>query len=168
MIFYVLAASVKYMVGFIILFYFIEMLRHLFKEGTTSSKSIYIRNNFPPYLLAGIILAAFSFPFGLVDVIVAVFFYQGLITFRSEIAQSQGPMLIELLHWGSLETLYVGIVFIILICAFFLIRNQSTYSQILQFSFLAMIILPFYATELFITVPFYWWFKEGQEVMRED
>ncbi|MFW9854119.1 MAG: hypothetical protein ACFFFG_03635 [Candidatus Thorarchaeota archaeon] len=168
MTFYVLAASIKYMVGFIVLFYLIEKLRLFPKEGLSTSKWTYIRTNFGPYFLSGITLAIFSLPFGLIDVIIAVFFYQGLLSFRSEVAQSQGPLLIELIRWGTLDTLYIGIVVIILIGAFFIVRNQSTYSQILHFSFLAMIILPFYATELFITVPFYWWFKEGQDVIIEE
>ncbi|MFW9777246.1 MAG: hypothetical protein ACFFE8_00250 [Candidatus Heimdallarchaeota archaeon] len=168
MTFYVLAASIKYMVGFIVLFYLVEKLRLLLKEGLPASKWTYIHANFGPYLLAGITLAVFSLPFGLVDVIIAVFFYQGLLSFRSEVAQSQGPLLIELIHWGALDPFYIGFVVIILISAFFMARKQSTYSQILHFSFLAMIILPFYATELFITVPFYWWFKEGQDVMIEE
>lgn len=168
MTFYVVAASVKYIVGFIVLFYFIEEIRLLLNKDLATAKWAHIRTNFTPYIIASLTLAIFSFPFGLIDVIKAVFFYQGLPSFRSEVAQSQGPLLIELLHWGSLDAFYVGVTVLILVGAFFLVRNQSKYNQILQFSFLAMMILPFYATELFITVPFYWWFKEGQGGLRED
>lgn len=161
MIFYVLAASVKYMVGFVILFYFLQTINELLKEGEPFKNWKSIGRGLTPYIISSIVLTLLSLPFGVVDVIESVFLYQGDPQYRKDVAQSVGPLLIEILKGISLESLYLPITGIIVILAFIFLKNQSTYEKIIHFSFLSMIILPFYATELFITLPFYWWFKEG-------
>ena len=161
MVFYVLAASVKYMVGFIILFYFFQTLRELQKEEKLLRNWQLVRQKLAPYIISSLVLTIFSFPFGVIDVIFSVFIYQGFTPFREEVAQTAGPLLIEVLKLINLEFLYLPIAGIVTILFLVLVRKQPTFDQILHFSFLSMIILPFYATELFITLPFYWWFKEG-------
>ena len=91
----------------------------------------------------------------------SVFLYQGDPQHRAEVAQSVGPFLIEILKLLNLTTWYLPIVGLIVVLAFVILLKQHTYDQIMHFSFLSMIILPFYATELFITLPFFFWFKEG-------
>ncbi|MHA2243671.1 MAG: hypothetical protein ACXADY_01750 [Candidatus Hodarchaeales archaeon] len=159
MTFYVLAASVKYMVGFIILFYLIQTLKEIHKEEQFTNWRL-IGHNLTPFVISGLILTLFCLPFGLFDVIKSVFLYQGDPQYRDDVAQSVGPLLIEILNLINLKSLYLPITGIIVILAFIFLKNQPTYEKIIHFSFLSMIILPFYATELFITLPFYWWFKE--------
>ncbi|MHA2225616.1 MAG: hypothetical protein ACXAC8_10460 [Candidatus Hodarchaeales archaeon] len=161
MIFYVLAASVKYMVGIIIFFYLLQILRNIGKKRDLIENWRYYKDQFIPYITGSLVLIIISLPFGLLDVLVSVFLYQGDPSYRKEVAQSVGPLLIEFLNTNSLESLYLPIAGIIILILLILLRNHSTYDLILHFSFLAMLILPLYATELFITVPFYFWFKEG-------
>jgi len=179
MTFYVIAASVKYMVGFIIVFYFVQMIRELFRKAIPPDNWRLISKKFAPYVISSCVLGLLSLPFGLIDVIISVFAYQGLTSFRGEVAQSVGPLLIEILKILSLEELlnlslvelfYLPLVIIIVLIAFIILWNKDTYEQILHFSMLSMLILPFYATELFITIPFYFWFKEGQKtsILKED
>jgi hypothetical protein len=166
MVFYVLAASVKYMVGFIIVFYFVLMIRQLHMKRAFFNDWRLIAGKFAPYIISSLVLFIFCIPFGLIDVVVSVFIYQGFTSFRGEVAQSVGPLLIEILGIASLEDLlYLPLALIIVIGAFVYFRNHSDYEQILHFSFLSMMILPFYATELFITIPFYVWFKEGKKYL---
>ena len=161
MVFYVLAASVKYMVGFIIFFYFFHTLRELQKEKNLFKNWQLVGRKLAPYIISSLVLIIISLPFGIFDVIISVFLYQGFTPFREEVAQTAGPLLIEVLKLINLKVLYLPIVGVVTILGLILIRNQPTFNQIIHFSFLSMIILPFYATELFITLPFYWWFKEG-------
>jgi hypothetical protein len=167
MVFYVLAASVKYMVGFIIVFYFLQALGRIKEKGVITNNWPFIWQQMIPYIVSSGVLLLISFPFGIIDVVFSVFIYQGAISFRGEVAQTSGPLLIEILNLFALKSFYLLIVGFILILAFISLRNHSTYDKILHFSFLAMIILPFYATELFITLPFFWWFKEGIYVVNE-
>ncbi len=167
MVFYVLAASVKYMVGFIIVFYFFQALRRIKEKGAIMDNSVFVLQQLIPYIVSSGVLFLITFPFGFFDVIMSVFIYQGALSFRSEVAQTSGPLLIEMLRILALESFYLLITGFIVILAFIYLRNHSSYEKILHFSFLAMIILPFYATELFITLPFYWWFKEGVDVINE-
>ena len=171
MTFYVMAASVKYMVGFIIVFYFVQMIRELFRKAITPDDWRLISKKFAPYVISSCVLGLVSLPFGLINVIISVFAYQGLTSLRGEVAQSVGPLLIEILKIFSLEELfYLPLVIIIVFIAFVILWNKDTYEQILHFSLFSMLILPFYATELFITIPFYFWFKEGQKtsILEED
>ncbi|MFX0049651.1 MAG: hypothetical protein ACFE8U_00025 [Candidatus Hermodarchaeota archaeon] len=161
MTFYVLAASIKYMVGFIILFYFINDFREILRNDFLTKNWKQILHQLEPYIVSSLVLAFISLPFGLIDVIIAVFIYQGLTPFREEVAQSGGPLLIEIVQIVTLDYLYLPAAGITVILALLMLRNSPTYDQIMHFSFLAMVILPFYGTELFITLPFYWWFKEG-------
>ncbi|MHA2053456.1 MAG: hypothetical protein ACW99F_07615 [Candidatus Hodarchaeales archaeon] len=163
MVFYVLAASVKYFVGIIIVFYFFRSLNRFLGKKLSDLTTRDLINEFSPYIWGSTVLALISIPFNLIDVIISVFFYQGDPSFRGAVAQSVGPVLIELLNIIQIETLYLPSLAIILILTLILIRNQSTYEKILHFSFLTMFILPFYGTELFITLPFYWWFKEAKD-----
>jgi hypothetical protein len=163
MTFYVLAASVKYMVGFIILFYFIKDFKEILRNEFLRKNWKLVLQQLKPYIISSIVLAMISLPFGLIEVIIAVFVYQGLTPFREEVAQSGGPLLIEIFQILTLDFLYLPVAGITVIFAFLMLRHSPTYNQIMHFSFLAMIILPFYGTELFITLPFYWWFKEGIE-----
>ena len=160
MTFYILAASVKYLVGFIIVFYFFRRLNQFLAEKSSDFSLKDVFNEFSPYIIGSAILALVSIPFNLVDVVISVFFYQGDPSFREEVAQSVGPALIELLKFIQLETLYLPILLITITIALVLVKDQSTYEKIIHISFLSMFILPFYATELFITLPFYWWCKE--------
>jgi len=168
MIFYVLAASVKYMVGFIILFYFIKTFREVVRNGSLLKNWRSTLRQFNPYIISSLVLALISLPFGLIDVIIAVFLYQGATPFREDVAQTGGPFLIEILKFMALDILYLPVAGIIVFLAFLILRNQPTYDQILHFSFFAMFILPFYGTELFITLPFYWWFKEGIKTLNYE
>jgi hypothetical protein len=142
MTFYVLAASVKYLVGFIIVFYFIRTFKQFLADKLSDFTPKDVFNEFSPYILGGATLTLVCIPFNLVDVIISVFFYQGDPSLRGEVAQSVGPALIELLKFMEL------------------------YEKIIHISFLSMFILPFYATELFITLPFYWWFKEAKNELK--
>ncbi|UCG89826.1 MAG: hypothetical protein JSU57_05035, partial [Candidatus Heimdallarchaeota archaeon] len=163
MVFYVVAASVKYMVGFIILFYFIRTIKELYKEGEPFNNWKLIGHKLAPFVISSLVLTLICLPFGFIDVIKSVFVYQGDPQYREDVAQSVGPLLIEILKFLNLESLYLLIAGVIVILAFIILIRQPTYDQIIHFSFLAMIILPFYATELFITLPFFFWFKEGAE-----
>jgi hypothetical protein len=167
MVFYVLAASVKYMVGFIIVFYFFQALGRINEKGIITKNWSYVWQQIFPYIVSSGVLFLISLPFGLIDVIISVFIYQGAISYRGEVAQTSGPLLIEILNLFGLNSIYLLIVGIIVILAYFSLRTHSTYEKILHFSFLAMIILPFYATELFITLPFFWWFKEGNKMIND-
>ncbi|UCG03064.1 MAG: hypothetical protein JSW11_03560 [Candidatus Heimdallarchaeota archaeon] len=160
MTFYVLAASVKYMVGFIIFFYFIQSLRKLINENQFTNWRV-IGHELAPFVVSSLILTLICLPFGIFDVIKSVFLYQGDPQYREEVAQSVGPLLIEILKILNLTSFYLLILGAIVILALIIVWKQSTYAQIIHFSFLSMIILPFYATELFITLPFFFWFKEG-------
>ena len=164
MIFYVLAASVKYLVGFIIVFYFLRTINSLFRQWKNSISIQSIMKELSPYVSGSLVLTIISLPFGLIDVIVAVFLYQGDPAYRDNVAQSVGPFLTEILKIFQLESFYLLFAAIILFTALFIIRNHTTYEKIIHISFLVMFILPFYGTELFITLPFYWWFKEVLEM----
>lgn len=161
MVFYVIAASVKYMVGFIILFYFIQSLRELFTEGKLINDLQLIGQKLSPFIVSSFILTLFCLPFGLFDVLTSVFIYQGVPQSREDVAQAVGPLLIEILNLMNLKSLYIPIATAIIAIALLLLIKSPPYDQIMHISFLAMIILPFYATELFIILPFYFWFKEG-------
>jgi hypothetical protein len=163
MVFYVLAASVKYLVGFIIVFYFLRTINSLYHQWKDSISFHSIVKELSPYISGSIVLTIISLPFGLIDVIVAVFLYQGDPAYRNEVAQSVGPFLTEFLKIFQLEAFYLVSVAIILVIALVIIRNHTPYEKIIHISFLVMFILPFYGTELFITLPFYWWFKEAFE-----
>ncbi|MFX1505808.1 MAG: hypothetical protein ACFFDC_06790, partial [Promethearchaeota archaeon] len=160
MTFYVLAASVKYMVGFIILFYFIQSLKELYNENQFTNWQV-IGSRLAPFIISSLVLTLFCLPFGFFDVINSVFLYQGDPRFRAEVAQSVGPLLIEILKFLNLTSWYLPVLGVIIILALIILSKQPTYDQIIHFSFLAMIVLPFYATELFITLPFFFWFEEG-------
>ncbi|UCE13603.1 MAG: hypothetical protein JSV04_00145 [Candidatus Heimdallarchaeota archaeon] len=168
MVFYVLAASVKYMVGFIILFYFFQTIQELYKEKEPSQNWQIIGNKLSPYIISSLVLTLLSLPFGFFDVITSVFIYQGDPQYREEVAQAIGPLLIEVLKVANLKTLYLPIVGAIVILALLILIKQPTYDQIIHFSFLSMLILPFYATELFVTLPFFFWFKEGAKSFGND
>ncbi|PWI48951.1 hypothetical protein CEE45_04265 [Candidatus Heimdallarchaeota archaeon B3_Heim] len=161
MIFYVFAASVKYLVGFIIVFYFFQSIQTIVREKNRIQLRSFIIKEMRPYLIGGLALAVISLPFNLIDVIVSVFLYQGDLAARGEVAQLVGPLLIEILKILRLESLYILSVIFIIILSLFLLRSHTTYEKIIHISFMSMFILPFYGTELFITLPFYWWFKEG-------
>jgi len=160
MTFYVFAASVKYMVGFIILFYFIYSLKELHNENQFTNWRLF-GQKLAPFLISSLILTLICLPFGFFDVINSVFLYQGDPQYRAEVAQSVGPFLIEILKLLNLTSWYLPIVGLIVTLALIILLKQPTYDQIMHFSFLSLIILPFYATELFITIPFFFWFKEG-------
>lgn len=170
MTFYVLAASVKYMVGFVILFYFIQTLKELHNESQFTNWQV-IGHKLAPFVISGLILTLICLPFGFYDVIKSVFLYQGDPQYREEVAQSVGPLLIEILKFLELQlnlnltSFYLPILGVIVILALIILMKQPTYDQIIHFSFLSMVILPFYATELFITLPFFFWFKEGFKVI---
>ncbi|MFX1282183.1 MAG: hypothetical protein ACFFB5_00950 [Promethearchaeota archaeon] len=166
MVFYVLAASVKYMVGFIILFYFIRTIKEIYKEEDPLNNLNLTGYKLAPYILSSLVLTLICLPFGLINVIDSVFISQGDPQHREDVAQSVGPLLIEVLKFLNLKSLYLPIVGTIAILAFIILMRQPTYDQIIHFSFLSMIILPFYATELFITLPFFFWFKEGAESIK--
>ena len=161
MIFYVLAASVKYLVGFIIVFYFLRTITGLYQQWKNSISFKSIVKELSPYISGSFVLTIISLPFGLIDVIVAVFLYQGDPAYRDDVAQSVGPFLTEILKIFQLDSSYLLCAALILIIALFIIRNHTTHEKIIHISFLVMFILPFYGTELFITLPFYWWFKEA-------
>ena len=161
MIFYVFAASVKYLVGFIIVFYILQSIKELLDKKNINNKRTIAIREFRPYILGSLLLVLVSLPFNIIDVIISVFLYQGDIAARGEVAQLIGPLLIEILKMFHFESLYLLSVIFILVLALFTLRTHSTYEKIIHISFLSMIILPFYGTELFITLPFYWWFKEG-------
>lgn len=161
MIFYVFAASVKYLVGFIIVFYFFQSIQTIMREKNRIQLRSVIIKEMRPYLIGGLALAVISLPFNLIDVIVSVFLYQGDLAARGEVAQLVGPLLIEILKILRLESFYILSVIFIIILSLILLRSHTTYEKIIHISFMSMFILPFYGTELFITLPFYWWFKEG-------
>ncbi|MHA1968347.1 MAG: hypothetical protein ACW964_11145 [Candidatus Hodarchaeales archaeon] len=164
MVCYVVAASIKYMVGFIIVFYFVKMIKDLYNQGVLFSNYRITLQNITPYIISSLFLTSLSLPFGLIDVVFSVFVYQGITGIRDEVAQSAGPLLIEILKLVSLDQiLFVPLALLIALAAFLFLWKYETYEQILHFSFLSMLILPFYATELFISIPFYFWFKEGQK-----
>lgn len=161
MVFYVLAASVKYMVGFIILFYFFQTIKELYKEKKLVENWQLIGNKLSPFIISSLVLTLLTIPFGFFDVLKSVFIYQGDPRYREDVAQAVGPLLIEVLKFTNLKPLYLPILGVIIILALLILIKQPTYDQIIHFSFLSMVILPFYATELFITLPFFFWFKEG-------
>lgn len=161
MVFFVLAASVKYMVGFIILFYFIQTIKKLYKEREPLRNWQSIGYQLAPFIISSLVLILLSLPFGLTDVIESVFIHQGDPQYREDIAQSVGPLLIEVLKLLNLIPLYLPVLGVIIMLFLVLLIKQPPYEQIMHFSFLSMIILPFYATELFITLPFFFLFKEG-------
>ncbi|MFW9902880.1 MAG: hypothetical protein ACFFFH_00990 [Candidatus Thorarchaeota archaeon] len=165
MTFYVLAASVKYMVGFIVLFYFIQSVKELYNENQHVNWQL-IGYKLAPFVISSLILTLICLPFGLFDVINSVFLYQGDPHYRAEVAQSIGPLLIEILKFLNLTSWYLLVLGVIVILALIILSKHPTYDQIIHFSFLAMIILPFYATELFITLPFFFWFKEGSKAAK--
>ncbi|MFX1517082.1 MAG: hypothetical protein ACFFC6_12340 [Promethearchaeota archaeon] len=166
MTFYVLAASVKYMVGFIIFFYFIQSLKELYYEKQFTNWRV-LGQKLAPYAISSLILTLICLPFGFFDVITSVFLYQGDPQYRAEVAQFVGPLLIEILKFLNLISWYLPILVVIVFLALIILWQQPTYTQIIHFSFLAMIILPFYGTELFITLPFFFWFKEGFRAYRD-
>ena len=161
MVLYVFAASVKYMVGIIIVVYMIESIKEVIflKDKILNwKKGLKILN---PYIISSLCLFFISLPFNVFEVFISVFIYQGVVGVREEVAQSVGPLLIEILKFFSLEMLYLIFVCFILIGTIIILRKKTPYEKIMHFSFIVMFILPFYATELFITVPFWWLFKEG-------
>ena len=166
MIFYVLAASVKYLVGFIIVFYLIQSINKIIKAQKNKQLQVSDLRELRPYLLGSLVLVLISLPFNLIDVIVSVFLYQGDPSSRGEVAQSVGPILIEILKIVQLESLYLICATLIVIIGLFLLRKHTTFEKIMHFSFLSMLILPFYGTELFIILPFYWWLKEGTQELK--
>ncbi|MFX0122778.1 MAG: hypothetical protein ACFFAE_04015 [Candidatus Hodarchaeota archaeon] len=167
MTFYVFAASVKYMVGFIILFYFIQTLKELRKRNHSTNWRL-IGHKMAPFVISSLILTLLCLPFGFFDVITSVFLYQGDPQYREGVSLSAGPLLIEILILTNFKFLYLPFFGVIVTLALIILMKQPTYDQIIHFSFLSMFILPFYATELFITLPFFFWFKEGYKAITED
>jgi hypothetical protein len=151
-------------VGFIIVFYFIRTINNIYQQKKNSISFKSLVKELSPYISGSFVLTIISLPFGLIDVIVAVFLYQGDPAYRDDVAQSVGPLLTEILKIFQLNSSYLLCAAIILIIALYIIRNHTTYEKIIHVSFLVMFILPFYGTELFITLPFYWWFKEVLEI----
>ncbi|MHA2093471.1 MAG: hypothetical protein ACW98F_02390 [Candidatus Hodarchaeales archaeon] len=168
MIFYVFAASVKYLVGFIIVFYIYQSIKKVLEKKNLSQERLFIIKEFRPYLIGSLSLLIICLPFNIIDVIISVFLYQGDIAARGEVAQLVGPLLIEILKLLSFESLYILSVVIVFVLALFFLRSHTTYEKIIHISFLSMFLLPFYGTELFITLPFYWWFKEGFHSYSEE
>jgi hypothetical protein len=168
MIFYIFAASVKYLVGFIIVFYLYQSVQRIWKEIRGNKDYSFIIDEISPFLIGSIALIIVSLPFNLFDVIIAVFLHQGDIVARGEVAQLTGPLLIEILKILNSESFYLLSLIFVLIVSLFILREHSTYEKIIHFSFLSMFILPFYGTELFITLPFYWWFKEGYNLYSKE
>jgi len=167
MILYVFAASVKYMVGIIIVIYMIEAIKEVvfLKDKIINwKKGLEILS---PYITSSLCLLVISLPFNVFEVFISVFIYQGVVGVREEVAQSVGPLLIEILKFSSLEMLYLICVCFILLGTVIILRKKTPYEKTIHFSFLVMLILPFYATELFITVPFWWLFKEGYQSLIE-
>ena len=116
MIFYIFAASVKYLVGFIIVFYFFQSIQTIMREKNRIQLRSFIIKEMRPYLIGGLALAVISLPFNLIDVIVSVFLYQGDLAARGEVAQLVGPLLIEILKILRLESLYIlSVIFIIIL-----------------------------------------------------
>ncbi len=168
MVFYVFAASVKYLVGFIIVFYFYQSIQFIWRESKSNSFRSLVKTELSPYFLGSLALILVSLPFNIIDVIISVFLYQGDIAARGEVAQLVGPLLIEFLKLFHMESMYIVSVILILILSLIILKNHTTYEKIIHISFLSMFILPFYGTELFITLPFYWWFKEGESLYSEE
>ncbi|MHA1996060.1 MAG: hypothetical protein ACW97Z_16105 [Candidatus Hodarchaeales archaeon] len=168
MVFYVFAASVKYLVGFIIIFYLYQAIQAILSEKNKNDRRSLIIQELNPFIIGSLALAIVSIPFNIFDVIISVFLYQGDIAARGEVAQLVGPLLIEILQFLALESLYVPIIIAILAISIIILRSHTTYEKIIHISFLAMFILPFYGTELFITLPFFWWFKEGLHSYSHD
>ncbi|MFX1252674.1 MAG: hypothetical protein ACFFCZ_13795 [Promethearchaeota archaeon] len=157
MIFYVLSASVKYMTGILILVHFFDDLKLVFQQST------HFRQRFLfllPYFLASLVLAIFCLPFGLLEVIKAVFLYQGDPSYRGGVAAMTGPFLIEFLVFIGASSLYIPIAAIVFVLAFiysFYNKSFSLADKQVFLCFVAMFILPFYATELFV-IPLFLWF----------
>ncbi|MFX0061446.1 MAG: hypothetical protein ACFFC7_04605 [Candidatus Hermodarchaeota archaeon] len=157
MIFYVLSASVKYMTGILILVHFFDDLKVLFQQSTPfRGRFLFLL----PYFLASLVLASFCLPFGLFEVFKAVFLYQGDPSYRGGVAAMTGPFLIEFLVFIDASSLYIPVAAIIFVLAFsysFYNKSFSLVDKQVFLCFLAMFILPFYATELFV-IPLFLWF----------
>lgn len=164
MIFYVLSASVKYMTGLLIIGHFWRDLKEIYAAETKNIAFKLI----VPYIVASIVLMITMIPFGIINVLIAVFLYQGLPEFRNDVAQTAGPLLIEILNFFSLENYYLVIVLIIVIVALVMLKDKEINEMVMHLSFLVMLILPFYATELFIVPLLYWWFYKFVKISRKE
>lgn len=157
--FYILSASIKYMSGLWIIVMFLEDLKQFQNKRNWSFLKFYI--------LPSLILFLLCLPFGIDNVTSAAFLYQGDPETREQVAQTRGPLLIELLIMLGLDNLYLGI-FVILIGIILLLTHQMKFKKrVMIVSLGILLLLPFYGTELAIIPLFFWLLpeyvdKEGQ------
>ncbi|MHA2330841.1 MAG: hypothetical protein ACXAEU_02335 [Candidatus Hodarchaeales archaeon] len=139
-----LSAGVKYMTGVFVLIEFMHELNLSLKQRS-------IKNLFP-YITAGVIFILLAIPFGLIDVFVSTILYQVHPDYREDVAESKGPLLVEIMSILELDFLYfvAFLLFGLIALSLSFLRFRTIHEQQIAFSFTLMFIFPFYGTELFI------------------
>ena len=150
---YILAAGVKYITGLLL---FVQIIEELASVKRITDLKLLI-----PYLFGTFTFIILMIPFGLGNVLNATFLYQIEVNARSQVAGIYGPILIELVLMFNLLD-YFSILFIISAIGSIYISfkyGKSTYERQIILSFLFMLILPFYGTELAIIPLLLWLFN---------
>ncbi len=150
---YVLGAGVKYITGLLI---FVQVI-----EEFSRVKELKDLKFLRPYIVGTIVFIILIIPFGILHTLDATFLYQLEVKSRSQVAGIYGPLLIEaVLAFNILP--YFSIIFLIasVLSIFVTFKfGKTTYEREMILSFLFMLILPFYGTELLIVPILLWFFK---------
>lgn len=150
---YILAAGVKYITGLLIFVQIVEEILHV--------RSIKELKLFIPYITGSIIFFIIILPYGLYNMLNATILYQIEVNARSQVAQTYGPILINVVLILDLYKFF-SIIFGIAVIVSILLTwrfGKTTYEREMILSFLFMLILPFYGTELLIVPILLWVFQ---------
>jgi hypothetical protein len=150
---YILAAGVKYITGLLL---FVQISEELVKIRKISEIKLLI-----PYFIGSFVFFILILPFGVYNVLNATFLYQIEVNARSQVAGIYGPILIEFVLIFNLLEYYTIIFLIATIISIYIAFKfgKSTYERQMILSFLFMMILPFYGTELTIVPLLLWMFQ---------
>ncbi len=145
---YLVGAASKYMTGMLFFNYLSCEIRNLLSRKITIRQFV---RTLIPFISSSVIFLIFVIPFGIWNVLVSTFLYQGEINARSEVAQIKGPILVEIFKALDLLSVYLPIFLLltILFVSFIMIKVSNHLDQFIAISFYFMFTLPFYGTELF-------------------
>lgn len=150
---YILGAGVKYITGLLIFVQVVEEFAHVKKLADLKFLK--------PYIIGAIVFVILIIPFGILNTLNSTFLYQLAVKQRSQVAGIYGPVLIEAVLVLNILP-YFSIIFIIAIILSIYVTfkyGKTTYEREMILSFLFMLILPFYGTELLIVPVLLWLFQ---------
>ena len=158
---WIFSSSSKYITGIFVFFYFINDVKKYFANRKTisekkslSNELLIIMNDFKGYIIGSALFVLLMIPFGVKEVLSAVFLYQGNISERSEVAEIEGPILVELLKYFNLLNYYMPLfllLIVLLILVVLLKMPNKPYLQSITVATIIMLLFPYIGTELYAT-----------------